>query len=71
MKKSVILIIGALSLVAIIVIGLLFQRAEVYNVTIYVSEIICSGVRVGDDYYDTYFDESVNVYRIDNPDNPG
>ena len=38
MKKSVILIIGALSLVAIIVIGLLFQRAEVYNVTIYVGD---------------------------------
>lgn len=70
MKKSVILIISTLSLVAIIVIGLLFQRAEVYNVNIYVTQVICSGVRIGDDEYTTYFDESANVYRIENPEKP-
>lgn len=71
MKKSIILIISTLSLVTIIVIGLLFQRAEVYNVTIYVSQIICSGIRIGDDYYEAYLDETQNVYRIENPEKPG
>ncbi len=71
MKKSVILVIGTLSLVAIIVIGLLFQRAEVYNVTVYVFEIICTGIRVGDNYYETYQDEGDKIYRIENPEKPG
>ena len=64
MKKSIILIISTLSLIAIILIGLIFQRAEVYNVTIYVNEIVCTSIRIGDDYYETYYDETQNLYRI-------
>lgn len=71
MKKSVILIITTLSLVAIILIGLIFQRAEVYNVTVYVESIICSSIRIGDEYFPTYFDETQHLYRIENPDVPG
>ena len=71
MKKSVILIISTLSLIAIILIGLIFQRAEVYNVTIYVNEIVCTSIRIGDDYFETYYDETQNLYRIENNENPG
>ncbi|MFA5421264.1 MAG: hypothetical protein WC344_00510 [Bacilli bacterium] len=71
MKKSVILIISSLSLIAIILIGLIFKRAEVYNVTIYAHEIVCTGIRIGDDLYDTYYDEDINVYKIKNPEKEG
>ena len=71
MKKSVILIISALSLVAIIIIGLIFQRAEVYNVTIYVNEIVLTHVRLGDQMFETYYDETQNLYQIENKDKPG
>ena len=70
MKKSVILIITTLSLVAIILIGLIFQRAEVYNVTVYVKDIICTSVRIGDEYYKTYL-ASDNYYKIENSEKPG
>jgi hypothetical protein len=56
MKKSVILIITTMSLIAIILIGLIFQRAEVYNVTIYVQQIVVTDIRVGDELYSTYYD---------------
>ena len=71
MKKSVILIISTLSLLAIILIGLLFQRAEIYNVTIYTYEIVCTDIRIGDEYYPTYWDEERLIYRIADEENPG
>ena len=71
MKKSVILIIATMSLIAIILIGLIFQRAEVYNVTIYVQQIVVTDIRVGDELYSTYYDEQENIYRINNPEKPG
>jgi len=76
MKKSVILIISTLSLLAIILIGLIFQRAEVYNVTQYVTGIACTDVRIGDELYPCYFDDrgtedkSDDLYRLFDPDNP-
>jgi hypothetical protein len=68
MKKSVILIITTMSLVAIIIIGLLFQRAEIYNETQLVQEIIVTNIRVGDDMFPTFWDSGLNKYRIQNPD---
>lgn len=70
MKKSVILIISTLSLVAIILIGLLFQHAEVYNETIYVQKVVCTSIRIGDDYYDTFWNERSQRYLVENPEEP-
>jgi hypothetical protein len=70
MKKSVIMIISTLALVAIIVIGLLFQRAEVYNVTIYVEQVVCTKIRIGDEYYDTFYNELSGRYLVENPEEP-
>jgi len=69
MKKSVILIISTLSLIAIILIGLVFQRAEVYNVTVYVQEIVCSTIRIGDEYF-AMKKNSQNIYVVDDPNRP-
>ena len=70
MKKSVILIISTMSLIAIILIGLIFQRAEIYNTTIYVRQIIVTDIRVGDEMYPTFWDEERKLYRIYNSENP-
>ena len=70
MKKSVILIITTMSLIAIILIGLIFQRAEIYNATIYVQQIIVTHIRVGDEMYPTFWDEEMEKYRIYNTENP-
>lgn len=67
MRKSVILIISTLSLLAIILIGLIFQRAEIYNETIYIEKIVVTHIRIGDTLHDTYFDEENNLYRVLNP----
>lgn len=64
------MIISTLALVAIIVIGLLFQRAEVYNVTIYVEEVACTKIRIGDEYYNTFFNKRSNRYLVENPEKP-
>jgi len=71
MKKSVILIIATMSLIAIILIGLIFQRAEVYNITIYIQQIVVTDIRIGDDLYSTFYNENQNVYQIENPERPG
>lgn len=70
MKKSVLLIISALALVAIVLIGLIFQRPEIFNVTIYVNEVVCTKVFVNGIEYDTYYDKSQNIYRVENPEKP-
>ncbi|NCA95454.1 MAG: hypothetical protein EOM74_00575 [Methanomicrobia archaeon] len=70
MKKSVILIITTLSLVAIILIGLIFQRAEVYNVTVYVENIICSNIRIGDEFFNTFYNPLQDRYLVENPSQP-
>ncbi len=64
MKKSVMLIIVTLSTIALIVIGLLFQKAEIYNETKYITSIIITHVRLGDELLPTYFDETANIYRL-------
>jgi hypothetical protein len=71
MKKSVILIISTISLLAVILIGLLFQRAEIYNETIYVRDIVITSLRIGDDYLPTYYDEEAQLYRLSNENKPG
>ena len=70
MKKSVILIISTMSLIAIILIGLIFQRAEIYNATIYVKQIVVTDIRVGDEMYPTFWDGERKLYRIYNAENP-
>ncbi|MFA5235417.1 MAG: hypothetical protein WC399_00985 [Bacilli bacterium] len=71
MKKSVILIISTISLLAVILIGLLFQRAEIYNETIYVNDIVITSLRIGDEYFPTYFDEEDDLYRLYDENKPG
>lgn len=67
MRKSVILIISTLSLLAIILIGLIFQRAEIYDATIYVDEIVVSAVRIGDEWFESYYNEDDSCYRVKDP----
>lgn len=70
MKKSVILIISTMSLIAIILIGLIFQRAEIYNAIIYVQQVVVTDIRVGDEMYPTFWDKERKLYRIYNEENP-
>jgi hypothetical protein len=64
MRKAVLLLINSVTLLAMIIIGLVFQRAEIYNETIYVEKIRITNIRIGNDYIPTYFDESANLYRL-------
>lgn len=71
MKKSVMLIIVALSTIALIVIGLLFQKAEIYNETKYITNIVITHVRLGDSLLPTYYDETAAIYRLANTSQSG
>lgn len=64
MKKSVMLIIVTLSTIALIVIGLLFQKAEIYNETKYITAIVITHVRVGDTNLPTFYDQTAHIYRL-------
>jgi hypothetical protein len=64
MRKAVLLLINSVTLLAMIIIGLVFQRAEIYNETIYVEKIRITNIRIGNDYIPTYFDEAANLYRV-------
>ena len=62
MKKSVAVIILAISTLSIILVGLLFQKAEIYNPTVYVEEVIVTGVRIGDEpALKTFLNETDNI----------
>lgn len=68
MKKSVAIIILAISSLSIIIVGLLFQKSEIYEPNVYVSEVIVTGVRVDDgDALKTYLNPEKNIYYIEDP----
>ncbi|MDY0100989.1 MAG: hypothetical protein WCZ47_00635 [Bacilli bacterium] len=69
MRKSVVLIISTISLLAIIAIGLIFQRAKIYDETVYIEEIIVKSVKIGDDFFETYYydHETDYGYRVKDP----
>ncbi|HZJ89267.1 MAG TPA: hypothetical protein VFD05_01105 [Bacilli bacterium] len=72
MKKSVAVVILAISTLSIILVGLLFQKAEIYDPTVYVEEVVVTGVRVGDEpALKTYLNPTENIYYIENPELPG
>lgn len=70
MKKSVLIIILGISTLSIILVGLFFQKAEIYNPTVYVEQIIPTHVRVGDDMLKTFYKEEDNIYYVENPARP-
>ncbi len=70
MKKSVLIIILGISTLSIILVGLFFQKAEIYNPTVYVEKIVPTHVRVGDDMLKTFYKEDDKMYYIENPDRP-